>query len=26
VAETRRNYESYLKQLADRGLQVRPQS
>jgi len=25
VAETRRNYESYLKQLADRGLQVRPQ-
>jgi hypothetical protein len=24
VAETRRNYESYLKQLADRGLQVRP--
>ena len=25
VAETRRNYESYLKQLADRGLQVRHQ-
>jgi chorismate synthase len=25
VAETRRNYESYLKQLADRGLQLRPQ-
>jgi chorismate synthase len=25
AAETRRNYESYLKQLADRGLQVRPQ-
>jgi chorismate synthase len=25
VGETRRNYESYLKQLADRGLQVRPQ-
>ena len=25
VAETRRNYENYLKQLADRGLQVRPQ-
>ena len=24
VGETRRNYESYLKQLADRGLQVRP--
>src|SRR5215213_6919246 len=24
VAETRRNYESYLKQLADRGRQVRP--
>ncbi len=26
VGETRRNYESYLKQLADRGLQVRQQS
>jgi chorismate synthase len=26
VAETRRNFESYLKQLADRGLQVRTQS
>jgi chorismate synthase len=26
VAETRRNYQSYLKHLADRGLQVRPQS
>ena len=25
VGETRRNYVSYLKQLADRGLQVRPQ-
>jgi chorismate synthase len=25
VAETRRNYESYLKQLANRGLQVRHQ-
>jgi chorismate synthase len=25
VAETRRNCESYLKQVADRGLQVRPQ-
>src|SRR5918995_3831159 len=25
VGETRRNYESYLKQLADRGIQVRPQ-
>ena len=25
VGETRRNYESYLKQLADRGLQVRHQ-
>jgi chorismate synthase len=25
VGETRRNYESYLKQVADRGLQVRPQ-
>jgi chorismate synthase len=24
VTETRRNYENYLKQLADRGLQVRP--
>ena len=26
IGETRRNCESYLKQLADRGLQVRPQS
>jgi chorismate synthase len=26
VGETRRNYESYLKHVADRGLQVRPQS
>jgi chorismate synthase len=25
VAETRRNYEGYLKQVADRGLQVRQQ-
>jgi chorismate synthase len=25
VTETRRNYESYLKQVADRGLQVRSQ-
>jgi chorismate synthase len=25
LGETRRNYESYLKQLADRGIQVRPQ-
>ena len=26
VPETRRNWENYLKQVADRGLQVRPQS
>src|SRR5918993_1553893 len=26
LGETRRNYESYLKQLADRGIQVRPHS
>ncbi len=24
VAETRRNYQAYVKQIADRGLQVRP--
>ena len=26
VAETRRNYEAYLKRVADRGLQVRPEA